>query len=51
MDVVLGEGGKMLFWEGETWEVFQGGRYFQRSTVIDWIDMLSNIRSCVSFIN
>ena len=28
----------MLFWEEEIWEVFQGGRYFQRSTVIDWID-------------
>ena len=28
----------MLFWEGEIWEVFQWGRYFQRSTVIDWID-------------
>lgn len=39
----------MLFWEGETWEVFQGGRYFQRSTVIDWIDCFP-IRSCVSFI-
>ena len=29
----------MLFWEGETWEVdLSRGRYFQRSTVIDWID-------------